>query len=358
VGQAAVTSTADFNYPLPPEAIAQQPMEPRDHCKLAVVDRSSGAVTHARFDGIGAFLRPGDLLVVNDSRVLPARIPTRRASGGAVEVFLLDPAREGAEHTAFLKPAHKLKDGERLAPDRDPQAGSFQLLARNPEGVFTMKWEGARPYGPELLESLGTMPLPPYIQRERLPQAEQAGLDREAYQTVYAREAGSVAAPTAGLHFTPELLQRLQAQGVGLASVTLHVGAGTFLPVKTDTLEEHPMHEEIYQVPAATRAALAATALAGGRVIAVGTTALRALESDARHPGPAGDEWRPTKLFLKPGDPFLAVQGLLTNFHQPQSTLLPLVCAFWNREGILKLYADCLDRQYRFLSYGDATLFM
>jgi S-adenosylmethionine:tRNA ribosyltransferase-isomerase len=349
--------SADFDYVLPPASIAQQAPKRRDHCRLAVIGRAAGTVSHARFDQIGSFLRSGDLLVVNDSKVLPARVPVRRASGGAVEIFFLDPGARGRIHRAFLKPG-RVKDGEALLPERDPSAGAFRLLSRDSEGVFTLAWEGQASFGPRLLSRLGVVPLPPYINRERVPQAAQAKLDQRAYQTVYAQDAGSVAAPTAGLHFSPALLKRLQGQGIGLARVTLHVGAGTFLPVKTDRLEDHPIHEEVFRVPAETLAQMAATRQRGGRVIAVGTTALRALESSARLPDFQPGSWTATRLFLKPGDRFMATDGLLTNFHQPRSTLLPLVCAFWNAADVLALYQDCLARGYHFLSYGDACLFL
>jgi S-adenosylmethionine:tRNA ribosyltransferase-isomerase len=350
--------TSDFDYELPPEAIAQQPLVQRDRCRLAVIHRLSGEVQHRRFDQIGESLRPGDLLVLNDSRVLPARIPCQRPTGGAVEVFLLDPAREGDLHQAFLKPAHKLQLGEALTPLREPLAGNFALEARLDEGVFALRWSGKEPYTTALLERLGVMPLPPYIQRPRLPEGLQALEDQSAYQTVYAKDGGSVAAPTAGLHFSPELLASLQAQGIDHAQVTLHVGAGTFLPVKTEALEDHPMHIEHYCIPDLAHAKILACRQGGGRVIAVGTTALRTLESAARQVGFKTDTWYATQLFLKPGDVFQATDALLTNFHQPRSTLLPLVSAFWTREQVLELYRVSLNQKYRFLSYGDACLFL
>jgi S-adenosylmethionine:tRNA ribosyltransferase-isomerase len=348
---------SDFDYDLPQASIAQQAPPRRDRCRLAVIERGPSRITHTRFDQIGSYLAPGDLLVVNDSKVLPARIPARRATGGAVEIFLLDPGAAGPLHRAFLKPG-RVKDGEALLPEREPSAGAFRLLSRDVEGVFSLAWEGRAAFGPRLLSKLGVTPLPPYINRERVPEALQAKLDQRAYQTVYARETGSVAAPTAGLHFSPGLLRSLQAAGVGVASVTLHVGAGTFLPVKTEALEDHPIHEEHYFVPPDTVLRMAQTRSQGHRVVAVGTTALRALESAARHPEGQGDGWARTRLFLKPGDPFLAVDGLLTNFHQPRSTLLPLICAFWNRDAVLALYQECLGLKYQFLSYGDACLFL
>ncbi len=349
--------TADFDYDLPAASIAQQAPARRDRCRLAVVQRQAGTITHTRFDKIGAYLRAGDLLVLNDSRVLPARIPARRASGGAVELFLLDPGKAGPRHTAFLKPG-RVKDGEALVPELDALAGVFRVAGRDADGVFTLDWEGRSKFSPALLARLGVTPLPPYIRRERVPAPAQAKLDRRAYQTVYAETAGSVAAPTAGLHFSDALLGRLKAEGVETAGVTLHVGAGTFLPVKTESLEEHAIHSEVYRIGAASLAQIQATRRRGGRVIAVGTTAMRTLESAARDPDFTPDTWHTTRLFLKPGDGFLWTDGLLTNFHQPRSTLLPLVCAFWDREAVLALYRECLGLDYRFLSYGDACLFL
>jgi len=350
--------SADFDYELPPSAVAQAPAPRRDACRLAVVDRASGRVTHARFRELGAFLRPGDLLVLNDSKVLPARVPCRRASGGAVEIFLLDPLAPAAALPAFLRPAGKIRLGEALAPERAPGAGSFVLERRRDDGIFEFRWNGRRTWSAALLAGLGLPPLPPYIHRDRLPAPGTLAQDRAWYQTVYARQAGSVAAPTAGLHFTRPLLARLAAAGVAGATVTLHVGAGTFQPVKTEDLESHPMHAETCQVPLETAQAIAACRSRGGRVIAVGTTALRTLESCSLESGGFRQGWMSTRLFILPGYRFKAVDGLLTNFHQPRSTLLPLVAAFWKREPLLALYAECLRLEYRFLSYGDASLFL
>jgi S-adenosylmethionine:tRNA ribosyltransferase-isomerase len=349
--------TADFDYPLPAGAVAQEPLARRDACRLAVVDRAAGTVTHARFRDLGRFLKAGDLLVLNDSKVLPARVPCRRASGGAAEIFLLEPLAKGPL-PAFLRPAGRVKLGEALFPLKEPEAGGFVLERRRDDGIFLFRWQGAQAWSAALLARLGLAPLPPYIHRERLPSLAAASRDLRHYQTVYARARGSVAAPTAGMHFTRALLSGLTAAGVEQASVTLHVGAGTFQPVKTETLEQHPMHEELCVVPAAAAAAAERCRRRQGRLIAVGTTALRTLESCAEPKGGFRNGWIRTRLFIRPGYRFKSVDGLITNFHQPRSTLLPLVAALWDRDKVLRLYADCLNMGYRFLSYGDACLFL
>lgn len=344
--------SALFNYELPESAIAQAPSKRRDLCRLASVDRQSGAVRHGRFRDLLTELRRDDLLVLNDSRVLPVRIPCLRDSGGAVEVFVLDPRAEGPRHEAMLKAGGRLRSGESVKPLRHPKLGGFTLLERSPAGNWFVQWQGSGPLHARL-DKLGLPPLPPYIRRDRLPDAGLSAKDRRWYQTVFAAQAGSVAAPTAGLHFTTGMLTQLRAQGVRIAHVTLHVGAGTFLPVKTEDLDQHPMHAETCLLPTATATAIASAKRKGGRVVAVGTTALRTLEG-AWTPQGFRQGWFETRLFLKPGDRFNVVDALLTNFHQPHSTLLPLVAAFWDREKILQLYADCLKKGYRFLSYGDA----
>jgi S-adenosylmethionine:tRNA ribosyltransferase-isomerase len=349
--------TSDFDYQLPESAIAQAPAARRDACRLASVDRASGEVRHLRFRDLPSLLRPHDLLVLNDSRVIPARIPCSRQSGGAVEVFLLEGLQGDAPLLALLKAGGRLQPGERLAPARVQGAGTFVLDAKDADGRWRLHWEGKRPLRPALLERLGLPPLPPYIRRPRLPEAAVEAKDRRWYQTVYAKQAGSVAAPTAGLHFTPGLLQRCRDAGASVATVTLHVSAGTFLPVKTERLEEHPMHEEHCEVPRSTADAIVRARSRGGRIIAVGTTALRTLESAALPGGGFRQGGFLTQLFLKPGDRFKVVEGLITNFHQPHSTLLPLVAAFWGTPQVLALYKSCLERGYRFLSYGDACFF-
>ncbi|HTB23051.1 MAG TPA: tRNA preQ1(34) S-adenosylmethionine ribosyltransferase-isomerase QueA [bacterium] len=356
MSEASPLRASDFDYELPPEAIAQTPPRLRDSCRLAVVDRAARRVRHVRFRDLDGFLRPGDLLVLNDSKVLPARIPVRRASGGNAELFLLEPLASGPL-PVFLRPAGRIKLGEALAPLQDPEAGAFVLEQRRDDGVFLFEWRGKRPWSQTLLDKLGLPPLPHYIHRERLPAKAVAARDKLRYQTVYARLAGSVAAPTAGLHFTTAMLDRLRAKGVECASVTLHVGAGTFQPVKSELLRDHPMHTEACEVPPETAKALADCRKRGSRVIAVGTTALRTLESCAQADGSFSRGWIQTRLFIMPGYRFKCVDGLITNFHQPRSTLLPLVAAFWDREGVRELYRDCLERGYRFLSYGDACFF-
>lgn len=349
--------TRDFHYELPPSAIAQTPLGRRSRCRLAVVDRATGLATHTRFDRIGEWLRPGDLLVLNDSRVLPARIPCRRGSGGAVEVFLLDPLAPGDRLSALLRPASKIRLGESLRPEREG-GGGFTLTQRGDDGAAILRWSGDGPWTAGLLERLGLPPLPPYIRRGRIPDRHRTRRDQAAYQTVYAQPAGSVAAPTAGLHFTRGLLKNLRSAGIETAFVTLHVGAGTFQPVKTRTLEEHAIHAEQCVVPAETARAIQVARARGGRIVAVGTTALRTLESAALENGGFRGDWFETRLFIQPGYRFRAATALLTNFHQPESTLLPLVAAFWDRTSLLQLYLDCLGSGYRFLSYGDACLFL
>jgi S-adenosylmethionine:tRNA ribosyltransferase-isomerase len=349
--------TSDFDYELPEASVAQEPLRERDACRLAAVRRSTGSVRHAIFRDLPALLAPGDLLVLNDSKVLPVRLPCRRPSGGAVEAFLLDPLAPGDALPVFLRPAGRVKWGEALVPERAPNAGAFVLTGRREDGIFLLKWEGAVPFETALLERLGVPPLPPYIRRPRLPEEAQTDLDRAYYQTVYAQRQGSVAAPTAGLHFTPELLRKLEALGIPSTRVTLHVGAGTFQPVKCERLEEHRIHEEVCEVPPEAAEAVAECRARGGRVIAVGTTALRTLESCYEGGGfRAG--WMRTSLYVLPGYSFKCVDGLITNFHQPRSTLLPLVAAFWERKALLGLYQECLREGYRFLSYGDACLFL
>jgi S-adenosylmethionine:tRNA ribosyltransferase-isomerase len=343
---------------LPPEAIAQEPLARRSRCRLAVVDRAAGTVEHARFDALPSWLKAGDLLVLNDSRVLPARVPCRRPSGGAVEVFLLDPLGRPDALPAFLRPAGKVRFGERLSPELAPDAGAFELVARDPDGLFRLAWRGSAGLDLGNLARLGLPPLPPYIHRDRLPGRRQARRDSAAYQTVYASPPGSVAAPTAGLHFNRGLFKRLAERGVERCSVTLHVGAGTFKPVKAERLEDHAIHMERCLVPPEAAQAIAACRSRGGRVVAVGTTALRCLESAALEHGGFTEGWFDTRLYILPGYKFKAVDGLLTNFHQPRSTLLPLVAAFWERRALLDLYSDCLAKGYRFLSYGDACLFL
>lgn len=332
---------SDFNYHLPDEAIAQTPIEPRDAARLLVAGEPA---RHLHVSDLPDLLLPGDLLVVNETRVIPARLRLRRASGGAAEVLLLE-ATNGArtEWEALVRPGKKLRVGEELL------AGDVALVRigeRTSAGdTFHISLLGPTD-GSESLETLdlhGEMPLPPYI-TERLD-------DPDRYQTVYAQEPGSAAAPTAGLHFTPELFARLEACGVERAAVELVVGLDTFQPISTDDPLDHPMHTERYRVPPATMQACLDTRAAGGRVVAVGTTAVRALESAAKSGALSGR----TKLFIHHGFEWQLVDVLMTNFHLPKTTLLMMIDAFAG-PGWRELYAEALREQYRFLSFGDAML--
>lgn len=330
---------ADFDYTLPPELIAQAPLASRSASRLLVVQGL--AATDASFAELSNWLRPGDLLVMNDSRVLHARLRGRKASGGQVEV-LVERVLDQSEVLAQVRASKTPRAGSRLLLEDQLEV---EVLAREGE-FYRLRFPGD---ALELIERHGRLPLPPYIERAA------AAPDEERYQTVYAREKGSVAAPTAGLHFDPDLLARLRDMGVHIAYVTLHVGAGTFQPVRVDDLARHRMHTERYLLPAETLDAITAARARGGRVVAVGTTSLRALESAARDGAPkvgAGD----TALFITPGFQFRVVDMLITNFHLPKSTLLMLVSAFAGLEEIRAAYRHAIAARYRFFSYGDAML--
>ncbi len=351
---------SDFDYELPPGRIAQQPAPERDLARLFVHEIGADRSAHALVRDLPGFLAPGDLVVVNDTRVLRARLFARRGSGGRVELLCVEPRGDDAgAWLALVHPARKLRAGERLALDA-PDAFAVMLeRARLPGGKpapgWAVRFEDARASpldAAEVFERCGHVPLPPYIERADLP------VDRERYQTVFAARPGAVAAPTAGLHFTPELLERLRAREVERASVTLHVGPGTFRPIKTEVLEAHRMDAERFEIAPETERAIRAARARGGRVVAVGTTTVRALESAALADGEARSSSGSTDLFIRPGHRFRAVDALLTNFHLPRSTLLVLVSAFAGRERTLRLYAEAIERGYRFYSYGDALLFL
>ena len=349
---------SDFDYRLPPELVAQHPAERRDGSRLLVLRRASGALEHRAFAELPELLSSGDLLVHNDAKVVPARLLGRKVgTSGKVELLLVRPAGgEGAgaalgrEVGAFcwicLGQASKgLKPGARV----ELEAGlSAEVLEARGGGEYLVRFSGAHASLLDAIQRAGRLPLPPYIER---PPTE---LDADRYQTVYARSPGSVAAPTAGLHFTREVLDRLASRGVGRAEITLDVGPGTFLPVRTENVSAHRMHPERFHVPDSAAAAVNG---ASGRVVAVGTTVVRALESAA---DPATSQLRPgageTRLFITPGFEFRQVDALLTNFHLPGSTLLMLVCAFAGRERALGAYREAVERRYRFYSYGDAML--
>jgi S-adenosylmethionine:tRNA ribosyltransferase-isomerase len=357
----------DFDFDLPEEAIATRPAEPRDAARLLVhtlgdatgsLGEERESTRHRRVADLPSELRPGDLLVVNDTRVLPARVHARRASGGRVELLFLEARPSAAEPrawSALVKPARKLVPGERLVVDGATPRVSVRALERDGDGAVwsvVLESEGRDAPVEALLSEVGAVPLPPYISR-----AVEAA-DRDRYQTVFARAPGAVAAPTAGLHFTPSLLAALAARGVERTTVTLHVGVGTFLPVTAERVEDHVMHDERYVLSADACDAVARTKARGGRVIAVGTTSVRVLESCARDDGSLVPGEGRTRLFLVPGAEFRVVDGLLTNFHLPGSTLLMLVAAFAGRERVLALYREALAEGYRFYSYGDAMLLL
>jgi len=349
----------EFDFELPSERIAQEPARPRDAARMFVHAAGADETRHLTVADLDQVLEPGDLLIVNDTRVRPARLHGRRATGARVELLLLGPLEDDGVWRAMVQPAKKLKPGETIEGLPDG------LVARALERDGTTPFWSVELFDPaergrsveELLERSGRMPLPPYIARQA-ERDDHDGEDRERYQTVYARTTGAVAAPTAGLHFTPELLERLRGRGVERASVTLHVGLGTFLPVTAETLEEHAMHSESYELSRETVSAIAACKLRGGRVVCVGTTSVRVLESCANEGGQLIAGTGSTNIFLTPGYRFRVVDALLTNFHLPKSTLLMLVSALVGRERILRLYAEAMEQRYRFYSYGDAMLFL
>ncbi len=330
-----------FHFELPEGQIAQHPLPERSQSRLLCLDGASGALRDEYFLHLTERLRPGDLLVFNDTRVIPARLFGRKASGGRVEV-LVERLLDGRSVLAHVRASKSPKPG---AVIRLEEAVDAEVTERR-EDLFVLRFAGTEPVG-ELLERFGHMPLPPYIARA------DAALDRERYQTVYARRPGAVAAPTAGLHFDEALLARLDAQGIERARVTLHVGAGTFQPVRSDDVRDHRMHSEWYEVGPEVVEAVVRTRRRGGRVVAVGTTAVRCLESAAAEGGlqPYAGE---TEIFIYPGYRWRVVDALITNFHLPESTLLMLVCAFGGYRRVMAAYAHAVAAGYRFFSYGDA----
>ena len=333
---------SDFYFDLPEELIAQTPLKQRDGSRLLLLDKQTGAVEHRHFYELPEFLGEGDCLVLNDSRVLPARLLGSRFTGGSVELVLLRDLGEG-RWECLSRPGKKTRPGTELsfgggeltATVEDVIEGGNRIVRFHYEGIFL-----------EVLERLGKMPLPPYIKEELQ--------DSERYQTVYSRELGSAAAPTAGLHFTKELLDTIAKKGVKICYVTLHVGLGTFRPVKEEEIENHPMHSEFCMVPEETARIVAETKRNGGRVISVGTTSCRTLESFAREDGslPVSSGW--TDIFIYPGYRFKCVDALVTNFHLPESTLIMLVSALAGRENVLRAYETAVSERYRFFSFGDA----
>ena len=334
--------TSDFFYHLPEELIAQTPLEKRDTSRLLKLDRVTGNVEHYHFYDIIDFLNPGDCLVMNDSRVLPARLLGHRPTGGAVEVLLLRDLGN-KQWECLCKPGRKMQvgsevifgNGELTATVTEVRDDGNRVVEFHYEGIFL-----------EVLEQLGKMPLPPYIKEELQ--------NQERYQTVYSRAVGSAAAPTAGLHWTQDLLDRVRAKGIKTAFVTLHVGLGTFRPVKADNIHDHHMHAELCMIGPETAAVLNETKASGGRIICVGTTSCRTLESLVNEDGSFEAKSKWTEIFIYPGYAFKAMDGLITNLHLPESTLVMLVSAFAGREKVLAAYDEAVQERYRFFSFGDA----
>ena len=352
-------ATADYDFTLPKELIAQDPLTDRSSSRLMVLDRKTGAVSHHVFSEITSFLKEGDLLVLNDTKVLPVRLHgVKKDTGAKAEVLLLKRCRDSIWET-IVKPGKKLRRGTELCFYGQPEEAQPLMTAvieeELPDGnrIVRFTWDSGFDAFEEVLDRLGEMPLPPYITHKLK--------DRDRYNTVYAKHDGSAAAPTAGLHFTPALLEELRGKGVKIASVTLHVGLGTFRPVKVEDVRKHHMHSEWYEVPEETARLVHETKQKGGRVICVGTTSCRTLESVCiGPPRPAADASASlsgtTDIFIYPGYRFKVMDGLITNFHLPQSTLLMLVSAFAGREQVLKAYEEAVRERYRFFSFGDAML--
>lgn len=338
--------THDFWYNLPEELIAQTPLEKRDTSRLMVLDRTSGEVQHKHFYDMIDSVNPGDCLVLNDSRVLPARLLGKRPTGGAVELLLLRDLGDGTWE-CLAKPGKKCTQGQEVIFGNGELKATVESVQEDGNRIVKFHYEGIFL---EVLERLGKMPLPPYIKAELQ--------DQERYQTVYSREVGSAAAPTAGLHFTNALLDELRKKGVNVAFVTLHVGLGTFRPVKAENILEHHMHAELCMISQETADLLNKTRKNGGRIICVGTTSCRTLESLVNDDGTFEAKSKWTEIFIYPGYQFKAMDGLITNFHLPESTLVMLVSAFAGREHVLSAYEEAVNQKYRFFSFGDAMMIL
>lgn len=337
----------DFWFDLPEELIAQDPLEDRAASRLLVMDKNTGEITHQYFRDILKYLRKGDCLVINDTKVIPARLHgVKEDTGAHVEVLLLK-RLSGTDWECLVKPGKKLRPGAKVSFGEGLLRGEIIEMAEEGNRVIRFSYEGVFE---EVLDRLGEMPLPPYITH--------ALKDKNRYQTVYARHEGSAAAPTAGLHFTRELLEQVADMGVEIAHVTLHVGLGTFRPVKVDTIEDHHMHAEFYMIEQSEADKINTAKQRGGRVICVGTTSCRTIESAALADGsvPAKSGW--TEIFIYPGYRFKVLDGLITNFHLPESTLIMLVSALAGREQVIHAYEEAVRQRYRFFSFGDACLFL
>ncbi len=333
---------SDFFFELPEELIAQTPIAQRDASRLMHLDRLTGEITHRHFHDLPEYLRPGDCLILNDSRVLPARLIGCRPTGGSVELVLLRDLGDD-RWECLSRPGKKTREGQEILFGEGELKASVEKVVSGGNRIVKFTYEGIFL---EILEKLGRMPLPPYIKAELQ--------DPERYQTVYSRVPGSAAAPTAGLHFTPELLDQIRAKGVSVSFVTLHVGLGTFRPVKEEDIEAHEMHSEFCMIPEETAQIVTATKKNGGRVIAVGTTSCRTLESFAREDGTLESCSGWTDIFIYPGYRFKCIDALITNFHLPESTLIMLVSALAGRENVLHAYQEAVNERYRFFSFGDA----
>lgn len=336
---------SDFYYDLPEELIAQHPIEPRDSSRLMHLDKKTGEVEHLHFYDIVDLLHEGDCLILNDTRVLPARLYGVKEETGAVVEFLLLNQHDAHTWEVMAGPGKKAKEGAKFTFGEGILKAEIKEVLENGNRIAEFSYEGNF-YN--VLDKIGEMPLPHYI-THKLENADR-------YQTVYAKELGSAAAPTAGLHFTPEVLQKIKDKGVKIGYVTLHVGIGTFRPVKTENIEEHKMHSEHYHLPKETADLINETHNNGGRVVAVGTTCCRTLESVATYCGEIceKDDW--TSIFIYPGYKFKCIDALITNFHLPESTLIMLVSAFYNRDDVLKAYEEAVKEKYRFFSFGDCML--
>ncbi|RUM47650.1 MAG: tRNA preQ1(34) S-adenosylmethionine ribosyltransferase-isomerase QueA [Hydrogenothermus sp.] len=333
---------SDYDYELPKELIAKYPVEPRDSCKLMVLNRKTKTIEHRIFRDLGDYLEEGDLLVLNDTKVIPARLKGKKKTGANIEIFLLRPFSENIWEV-LVKNIKRLKEGQEviIAPDF-----KVKLLEKYEEGKAKVELIGENIK--QLIEKYGHVPLPPYIERE------DEEKDKDYYQTVFAKKEGAVASPTAGLHFTKELLEKLEKKGVKKAFCTLHVGLGTFRPIQTEDITKHKMHEEFYQIPDETLKLIKETKQKGKKVVAVGTTVVRTLETYAQ----TGKKEGFSDIFIYPPYKFKIIDALITNFHLPKSTLILLVSAFADRDFILKAYKIAVEKKYRFFSYGDAMLIL
>lgn len=338
--------TSDFMYDLPEELIAQTPIEPRDHSRLLVYNRATREIEHKHFYDVIDYLNPGDALVINETRVIPARLYGVRAGGGACELLLLK--QLGPKRwESLVRPGAKLKVGKTVSIGEGRMTATIVGESEGGSRIVDFECEGTFEAA---LDELGEMPLPPYI-HEKL-------ADRSRYQTVYAKEDGSAAAPTAGLHFTPELLDRIRAKGIDVIPILLHVGLGTFRPVKAENVEDHEMHSEYYEVSEDAARRIHEAKASGHRVVAVGTTSVRTLESSAQETGEVTCKKAWTQIFITPGFHFHAVDALITNFHLPGSTLIMLISALMGREEALRVYETAVQQRYRFFSFGDAMLIL